>query len=318
MDLLNEAKARASQFSRRRLSSGIDAVIRHIEAAERYLLRGRAEHEDDFYNDVIYRTNQAFEGALKEAFAVLTEKSAEKKSAYAIEQHLLDQNVLAPRVLELFTNYRQNWRNPSTHDHTLFFGEQEALLAIVSVSAFVNILLDQMIESAAARAEKEALEQAHRDIAEALGQFQDLELIEKVTAVLRFFASDISQESLSTWSEAEFIGRVTAYLQNADPGVEVLREYTAAGGTTLRPDLLLQKGDEKVIVEMKRSRNPTPAMINSGKGQLLDYLAVGRVEAGIIFFVPEHAGDPMRVERVPLEDAERTLQLHIIMPTLAG
>ncbi len=65
---------------------------------------------------------------------------------FQIEKHLENEDLLKERVLNQFTNYRTEWRNKSTHDYQLFFASQEALLAIVSVSAFFNILLDQMLE----------------------------------------------------------------------------------------------------------------------------------------------------------------------------
>jgi HEPN domain-containing protein len=39
----------------------VRAVVRHIERAEMHFRRGREEADDDSFNDVVYRTNQAFE-----------------------------------------------------------------------------------------------------------------------------------------------------------------------------------------------------------------------------------------------------------------
>ena len=121
-------------------------MISHIEVAERHWLRAKKEREDTLFTDVIYRTNHAFEGALKEAYFILNGKDAAKKTPNEIERFLLENKIFKERVMALFTNYRTEWRNTSTHDYKLFFTEQEAFLAIVSVSAFVHILLDQMAE----------------------------------------------------------------------------------------------------------------------------------------------------------------------------
>jgi len=67
MDLLQEIKRKSSPLESHSSLDGVKAVIRHIEVAERYLTRAREGREEDLFNDVIYRTNQAFEGMLKEA-----------------------------------------------------------------------------------------------------------------------------------------------------------------------------------------------------------------------------------------------------------
>ena len=44
------------------------------------------------FNDVVYRTNQAFEGALKEAYVVLTGEAAGRKTPNDIEKYLETNN----------------------------------------------------------------------------------------------------------------------------------------------------------------------------------------------------------------------------------
>jgi len=316
MDLLQEIKQRAGALRAREAERGIEAVIRHIEAAERYLLRGRREHDDGVFNDVVYRANQAFEGSLKEAFSLFTQRNANKKTPAEIEKHLLDNQILAPRVVELLTNYRQRWRNPSTHDHTLFFGEQEALLAIVSVSAFVRILIDQMIETATARVERDELQKRRQDVLETLGKYQELSFPDQIAAVLRFFAADAAGEDLRSWSAPEFVGHIVAYLESADPDIQVLREPILSEGEVVRPDLLVSKGDQKVIVEIQRMAEWSPPYASGRKSQLLTFLNEGGVDHAILFSAPEVPGDPMRIERVPLVDGDREMDLQLIVPTL--
>lgn len=86
MDLLAEIKTKAQKIPEAD-RPGIAALIRHLEQAERCLERGRAG-EDDFFTDVIYRTNHAYEGALKEAFEKLTGSDASHKTPHDIENHL--------------------------------------------------------------------------------------------------------------------------------------------------------------------------------------------------------------------------------------
>jgi hypothetical protein len=65
MDLLQELRRKVSEIDPHDKVDGINAAIRHIELADRFLSRARSEHDPDLFNDVIYRTNQAFEGMLK-------------------------------------------------------------------------------------------------------------------------------------------------------------------------------------------------------------------------------------------------------------
>jgi hypothetical protein len=86
VDLLVELRAMLSAAADHGNVEGIAAAVRHIEVAERYLTRGRDERDEDAYNDVIYRTNQAFEGMLKEAYRVLVGGDTSKLSPHQIEQ----------------------------------------------------------------------------------------------------------------------------------------------------------------------------------------------------------------------------------------
>ena len=146
MDLSKELKRKQETLKDLVSDGGIYAALRHIEIAERWFERARVEGDEDLFNDVIYRTNQAFEGMLKEAYTVLGQTDASNLTPHQIEQKLIAGGVFSERVTDLFRNYRQEWRNKSTHNHNLFFNAQEALLAIVSISAFSTILLDQIIE----------------------------------------------------------------------------------------------------------------------------------------------------------------------------
>ena len=141
MDLLQSIKEKSEYFADTEEDQGVLSVVSHIEIAERHY--GGGKNGDDYlYNDVIYRCNQAFEGSLKEAYRIITGNDPNKLTPHKIEKYFEQNSVLRERVLSLFTNYRTEWRNKSTHDYKLYFSEQEAFLAIVSISAFINILFD--------------------------------------------------------------------------------------------------------------------------------------------------------------------------------
>ena len=91
-----------------------------------------------------------------QAYRVLTGRDPLKVRPFDIENFFQEQGSLRPRVLEQFSNYRTDWRNPSTHDYRLDFDEDEALLAIVSVCAFAIVLIDQIAEKLSFEAAKAA------------------------------------------------------------------------------------------------------------------------------------------------------------------
>src|SRR5687768_12024943 len=145
MDLVTIIRDKIERAGEGDHSPGLKAVLLHIETAVAHRDRGQDTPDDTAFTDTIYRTNQAFEGGLKEAYRVLTGKTPEKKTPSQIEEYFTSNVIFRPRVLSQFKNYRTEWRNPSTHDHQLDFDASEALLAIVSVCAFANVLLDQII-----------------------------------------------------------------------------------------------------------------------------------------------------------------------------
>ena len=60
--------------------AGLKAVLLHVETAVAHLQRGQDTSDDTAFTDAIYRTNQAFEGSLKEAYRVLAGKKPKKKT----------------------------------------------------------------------------------------------------------------------------------------------------------------------------------------------------------------------------------------------
>jgi hypothetical protein len=106
---------------------GLRAVKSHIDAGVRHLVRGQKEPDETLFTDVIFRCNQAFEGSIKEAYRVLAGKDPQRTTPAEIEKFLTSANLLRKKVLDQFTTYRREWRNPSTHDYTLDFDEDEAL-----------------------------------------------------------------------------------------------------------------------------------------------------------------------------------------------
>lgn len=213
MDLLQQIKTKLGSDPYWAPPPGLKSVLTHVEVAERYYLRAHAERDEHLYTDVIYRTNHAYEGILREAYELLAEKPADKLSTYEIEDYLLANSVLRARVADLLKNYRQNWRNPSTHDHQLFFSEQESFLAIVNVCAFVSILLDQILERVAYERKKKDLDKAllARDT---IKNFDKLPLVEKVWRLLLSFTDHYIKKfpEMSSLPRSVATAQVAAFL----------------------------------------------------------------------------------------------------------
>ena len=146
MDLVATLRTQIDSLDEGDYKPGLLAVLRHIETGFRHLERGQNTGDDTAFTDAIYRTNQAFEGSIKEAYRVLAGQDPAHKRPYDIENYLERNNVFRSRVLKQFTTYRTEWRNPSTHDYKLDFDSSEAFLASVSVAAFACLLLDQVAE----------------------------------------------------------------------------------------------------------------------------------------------------------------------------
>jgi hypothetical protein len=295
MDLLSEIKRKIKIIEQDPASEGITAALRHIEVAEKHLLRARAERDDDLLNDVVYRTNQAFEGFLKEAYSVLTGKDSFKISTYQIEQHLLEEKLLTSRVLDLFKNYRQEWRNRSTHDHRIYFKDQEALLAIVSVSAFSSILLEQMIEEINKQQEKKEIEKRKLTLLARIKDYDSLSFIDQIVSILNLFSDDIKAvyPDLASINEAEIIGRLQGFFSSLEPSFQLNRDSKFMG--RIDPDLLISKGDESAVLELKRSGSASRNILTSGFGQLLHYLHAGKFKYGILYVLPTNTDQEMNI-----------------------
>ncbi len=101
MNLLTLIQGKSKTLPPGCVITGIDAVVAHIERADAHWLRAKKDADDAlFYFDVIYRTNQAFEGILKEAYSVLTFKDASKMNPYEIEEYFINKATFKEHVLK--------------------------------------------------------------------------------------------------------------------------------------------------------------------------------------------------------------------------
>ncbi|MAU01797.1 MAG: hypothetical protein CL608_32070 [Anaerolineaceae bacterium] len=305
MDLLRLLKEKAKYFSTSEEDTGVSIVVNHIEIAERHYENGKTG-DDYLFNDVIYRTNQAFEGALKEAYRIIAGKDPDRLTPHRIEKYFIEHDVLKERVSQLFTNYRTEWRNKSTHDYKLYFSEQEAFLGIVNISAFINILLDQMIEKRAYDREAKALKKSQDVKPFPTGKYESI--LDRVIKLLFLFSKEVpakvSGASLPRITEAELIGSLTAFLNNLAEEISVFPEFSISREQErlkYHADFFLQQGEEKLIIEVKNPTHGLSRVLNNGTEQLLNYLTASRVMNGILYVPPLSEKDELKTTNITRE-----------------
>lgn len=307
LDLVETLRNKIDSLSDGDHISGLNATLGHIEVAFRHLARGQRDGDETAFTDAIYRTNQAFEGAIKEAYRVLTGKDPRRKTPHSIEEYLEKSGTFRDRVLSQFSNYRTEWRNPSTHNYKLYFDESEAFLAIVSVSAFACLLSDQIAAKIAFDASKAALDKTVRAPSSGQG---GATLINQVSQLVQDFGSTFTRNKVhGPMGEAEMLGSLHGAIASALPEVEVSLERRLSPESQYRADMILKRGEERVLLEMKRfSRH---GGLVAAREQVEMYLEASGIKQALLIFMPEA---PEEIEITEYNPAERNSQIKILLP----
>jgi len=307
MDILNAIKEKVDIIRKRSDKIDLSDLLLHLERAEFYFQQGRESQDDNYFTDVIYRTNQAFEGGLREVYNVQAKKGRRNIKTHEIEKYLLDNNILKSRVLDFFTHYRQNWRNESAHNYRLSFNESEALMAIMTVSSFSYVLINQILETLAFQIEstididKKELERIIAD--------KDTEIDEKIVSLIKLFYSQNSDLiKKENYSELEIIGLFTGFLNTTTKGLKIQQEVKLdLKRDFLRPDLVFELGGEKVIMEFKRNR--IKKNIDTSRTQMIKYLFSTEIKNGVIFYFNKDDHKELKVEKNILTDYDLTFTI---------
>ncbi len=310
MNLLELITDKSTMLINNSTDNGISSVINHIEIAMKHYDVAR-DGTDYLYNDVVYRCNQAYEGALKEAYRVIAKKDHKRKTPNQIEKYFEESSVLKERVLALLKNYRQEWRNISTHDYQIVFADQEAFLAIVSISAFTNILFDQMLYTKAFDDEIDILK--INDVMPKVNSSRTL--VENIVNSLeryRFKKFLSINGSMMEIRSIQIHGSLYAYLSQLKDDISVIDDYKIIEHDELKNsynvDFLITKGNEKCIVEVKNTRNASIDMEDSGKKQLMKYLTVSGIQTGILYLADTESEKYYTVqEKIIIGDVEYNL-----------
>lgn len=316
MDLVAAFKKKLDALPEGEHVAGLRAVLRHVEVGFAHLQRGQDLPDDSAFTDAIYRSNQAFEGGIKEAYRVLAGKSPEKVKPFDIENYLDQTGVFRPRVLALFTNYRKEWRNPSTHDYKLDFDESEALLACVSVAAFSCLLSDQIAEALAFQRVKKDLSKTRQRLKAVVGKDGVVTtLAERVAeALVKFSGSQQAGWSTATPLESQLLGAVAGYLTALTPKETVQVDVQISPDRRERADLLVSSEGEKIVVELKLLRGDTSGPA-AAMAQIEHYITIAGATAGVLFLAAQG------VEEYSLSAhnvAHSTTRIYVVAPLSAA
>lgn len=211
----------------------------------------------------------------------------------------MNHNLLKERVIELLKNYRQEWRNPSTHDYNLFFTYNEAFLAIMSISSFVHVFMNQIIEKLYYEKEKDAIKSELTKIKKGIeNDYNKLEFIDKVKSIFIAFAKRNISKSVEDMRvshfETEILGSLTGYIESLDRKIKIEAEpIIKTENRKIHPDLILEHSKEKLLVELKISRRDRPFIMNRQiyEDQLLSYLIHTQINRGILFILPNEMNE---------------------------
>lgn len=285
MDIIATLRYKIEQAGRGDHTHGLMAMLAHVEVAYRHLRRGQKDADESAFTDAVYRTNQAFEGGLKEAYGVLAKKKLGKLKIFDIEQYFSKSNKFSKRVLDQFSNYRQEWRNPSAHDHKLDFSDSEAFLAIVSVTAFSCLLVDEIALQVARDREEEVVKQLAKNIKNER-DFSEGDLFSRIGEALKSYFTFRPIEELENNSYPQWIGSVSGFLSALFPEADVLSEAQIGDGNRkVVADVLVKHGQQSVVVEIKNRVN-----IKTYKSMLSQFesvIAGAGHKDGIVFYLPD-------------------------------
>jgi hypothetical protein len=280
---------------------GLRSVLRHVEVAHLHYARGQTGDESAF-TDAIYRTNQAFEGSIKEAYRVLASKDPQDTTPYEIESYLLKHQVFRERVLSQFTNYRTQWRNPSTHDYSLDFDEDEAFLAIVSVSAFAKLLIDEIAERLSFVAVKKDVEQ--QPSLPRANPNPSKPLVERIINILQDFIGHYSASNavVPIETEGQLLGALAGFLSSIAPDLQyqVQRVFRGPSYTHYVDLVISNNGGDQVLVEVKRGQYQR--LLEAGVQQLEVYMSATGAKAGVLFLYLANAVEYEVIERKGSEE----------------
>lgn len=313
MDIVELLRKKISALEDGDYMPGLRAVQLHIETAFRHLSRGQETADDTAFTDAVHRTNLAFEGSIKEAYRVLAGQDPSRKRRFDIESYLETEEIFRPRVLSQFTRYRTEWRNPSSHDYKLDFDESESFLAIVSVTAFACVLIEQIEEHLAFKKSR-AKAEAEKTTMDRNAPPPEGDLASSVANATKAFFASAQNADVPLQTEMQRIGSLHGFLSSALPNATVQANAPLAlGSTRFEVDLLVSMGDRRVVIEVKQRFHQ--ANHRNALHQVASYMTLAGVADGILVYASDGPGDLEESELVLPRSAGRVRVLRVAAPT---
>jgi len=273
MDAKYEIELLISSFDEPYKSSFNTGIITHINRAEVYFDKALSENDEMYYTDVIYRCNHAYEGILKEAYAIFKGKDSSKLTPDKIEKDFFASKLINDRLKNLFSAYRHDWRNPSTHEYKLFFSKEEAFVAIHSVYSFVYILLSQL---SVLCAHKKVNDKSIKSIQ--IKGFNYKAIIDNIIN----FSKYLKSENIKAINEFHIVGYLSAYLEKTFPNLLIKNEFRFNGCIA---DIVIFYNNKIVcLIEVKRGfyKNYKNAYL-----QAQNYVKSLKSDFGIVYIFSE-------------------------------
>lgn len=283
MDLVSTLRKKIDLLGDGEFVPGLMAVLLHVETAFRHLSRGQETGDETAFTDSIYRCNQAFEGSLKEAYRVFTEQDPSKEKPYVIESYLVENEVFSQRVMALLRNYRTEWRNPSAHDYKLYFDEGEAFLAIISVTAFACLLIDQISGRLSYDSSQAEALASNQKKATPSVKLSDSSYSEKVGSMIAEFCEKHLPAQIS--NETQLIGALHGFIGSTASDFDIGTEVTLDPQQRYRADMIVTWKKKRLLIEVKRAFS-SKTFLNA-LSQLEVYLINSRIKEGVLLFAPQ-------------------------------
>ncbi len=318
--MLYEIKRKVAEVLPPDFFPGIYNVINHLQMAEHYWQEAKGSIEEYLFTDAVLRANHAFEAALKEAYKLVCGKDSDGMSVKDIYQYLDEQNIFKDKEGQTFHRYLEDWELPAETDEQLFFSEQEAMLAIMNVTAFFLILVEQIIEIASYEKAKYFLgwdraEKIHKEIERYGGKF----FLDQLVTLLRLFSADLFyiEERENAPSEYEMLGYLRGFLEIAIPDVEVeIDKRVKIGGSHTQLDMLVHNGDEAVLIETKRSNQIKGSIfdIDNAVQQVSGYMTATKINKAVLFYLPILGSSDLATREIDLKVDENQQQIKVVYP----
>ena len=181
----------------------------------------------------------------------------------------------------------------------------EAFLAIVSISAFAKLLVDEIAKKLNYVAAKKDVADQRQAASNKGGAMQPT--IDRAVAALLSFAKHYStkQSTIPIESEAQLMGALSGFLSSVLPDLETTTGRVFRTDKPHYVDMVVSNQRENVIIELKRGFSAS--LLNAGLHQVQDYMKAAGSRQGILFLYSDKTTEYSVVNRRHITGPGETL-----------